>query len=714
MLVTCLAQGFLNQPFSYVDFKPFYEEEKKMTFNKTATAIIVASVFCGGMANANDNLGMSGHQRELLVNQWLTNGTPVELADNSNKYGFHSSFTGQVVSLTLNSKTRNEWLDFGYKLPGAPDAAVTWNFDVTNSTLNLNKGGLKLRHNLSVSGPAENHTYNLQFQQGSTLNGDIINSYDGATTVQGNPVTHQISASGNNTTVTFNSSTWNGSLYSKLESTLNPNLDIPVAKHDTHNKVILDQNSTWTGSITNEALGTNTVEINDQDSTWTVNDYSMVNELTSQGKVIVDAAILDFQEGNSSVDHIELKHPDSHIQVSEGANVTLKDVKVSNATAQGHIDFRSLDNNSLKVDAADKPLNIVVDKDVNDKYGLDKTLEKLDTQLTTGKDVTGNFTVEQSVIGDGATGTLANDKLTVTGTTKNTNLVVTSELVAIQMMQWRAEADDMNQRMGELRDSTDANGLWVRTYGGKSEATKVDNEFIGFQFGYDHNVASGANQQFVGGAISYTKGDANFSTGTGDNDTFAFTGYSTWLLDSGSYVDFSAKYGKLNSDFDIKTGLGKLNGDYSTHALAMGVEVGHRFPVANLFYVEPQMAFTASHIFAEDFGAGQGVTIEQDSINSYVARAGLAAGIKCPDNKGSVWMKASYLYDFDGETTTTAKKGAMTNQFDQDFGGGWYELGLGASVNFTKNLHGYADFEYASGAEIETPYKWNVGVRYTY
>lgn len=670
-----------------------------MTFNKTAIAIIVASTFCIGMANA-DELIHDNQQKNLTT---------------ANKYILASDFRGDVVNLAMNQSKRQGWLDFGYKFLDA-STEVTWNFRVNDSTLNVGKEGLKLRHNLSqaTTGKIDNiekNQYKLYFQTGSTLVGDIINSYQGATNIQNQPVAHQISASGNNTTVEFIGSTWNGSLYSRLENSLNPELDIPVDKHDTINTVILSENSLWTGSIKNEALGTNNVTIKDAPSNWIVNDYSTVNNLDSRGQVVVDHATLDFHQGQSNVDNITMKETNSHLQLSTGATVTLHKVN-----GPANIHFMSLDGSRLTIENADNPLTVSVDSSIHNDLGFDESLKGLNDSLDIqNQAIQGTFTIDQSLIGDGGYGSIVGDKLTLSGRTKNTNLITTSELVAIQMMQWRTEADDMNQRMGELRDSTDANGLWVRTYGGKSEASLVDNKFVGFQFGYDHNVASSsANQQFVGGAISYTKGDANFSTGTGDNDTFAFTGYSTWLLDGGSYVDLSAKYGKLNSDFNIKTGLGNLNGDYSTHALAMGVEVGHRLPVTNLFYVEPQLAFTASHIFAEDFGAGQGLTIEQDSINSYVARAGLAVGLKCPDNMGSVWMKASYLYDFDGETTTTAKNASTTNQYAQDFGGGWYELGLGASMNLTKNLHGYADFEYASGSEIETPYKWNVGVRYTY
>lgn len=36
------------------------------------------------------------------------------------------------------------------------------------------------------------------------------------------------------------------------------------------------------------------------------------------------------------------------------------------------------------------------------------------------------------------------------------------------------------------------------------------------------------------------------------------------------------------------------------------------------------------------------------------------------------------------------------------------------TASFTKNLYGYADFEYVTGGEIKTPYRWNAGVRYAF
>ena len=431
------------------------------------------------------------------------------------------------------------------------------------------------------------------------------------------------------------------------------------------NDVTLSNAAGWTGS----AYGTQDSKSNvtiDANSYWTATDYSRVNNLASTGKVSLakDAGIA-FVDGTSTLSTLSFDE-NAYIQLDKGASVS-----VSSYTGAADVYFETLDNTTLKIEAAgDKAegVSITVAGEANDGNAQEK-LQK----AYSGVDAV--VEVEQGLITDGWTGTVTNGEVITKEQQRNRNLKSVAETTALTMVQWRAEADDLNQRMGELRTSEAANGLWVRTYGGKAEATLAENEFYGFQFGYDHAVNAGADKTFVGGALSYTKGDASFANGTGDNYILGLTGYGTWILENGSYLDLSARYGKLSSDFDLNAGtLGKLNGSFETHGLAVSVEAGHRFPVASLFYVEPQLAFTASHIFGETFGAGQGVTVDQDSINSYVARAGIAAGIKCPDNMGSVWMKASYLYDFDGETNTTATQDKVKNAYAQDFGGSWYEL----------------------------------------
>ncbi|MBS5492713.1 MAG: autotransporter outer membrane beta-barrel domain-containing protein [Sutterella wadsworthensis] len=538
-----------------------------------------------------------------------------------------------------------------------------------------------------------------------------------------------------------NKSQWFGDLTELVHQGNRPNSNIITPEEAVGEyKIQLSDNSSWTGGIS--ILATSTVEVTlDSTSSWTVNKDSKINSIQlnnvatrqaveKNGVAIADGVSLTIAEGisNNSSTINNLQTGAGSTLAVEKANVTLNNfagkgaivlnkdgkVEVKAATDKVNATFTSLDGSKLttkdQVNA-----NVTIAGALADEMGMDAVIEAYNTNKNF--DGKGTITFSGGLLGDDVYGQNNDQNQFVQqGTRKNAQLVSIGESTAITMMQWRADADDMAQRMGDLRNNNGTVGVWARTFGGKAEAGHVDNKYYGVQAGVDTQIATTGPKQFVGGAVSYTTGDATFANGTGENYMGTLTGYSTWLFDNGAYVDVAAKWGKLNNEFDLGVEGKQLAGKYSTQAIALTVESGHRFPITNLTYVEPQVAFTASHIFSEDYGTTHGATIEQDSINSYVARVGVQAGLNCPDNMGSVFVRASYLYDFDGETSTVARlaNAKDANRFDQDFGGGWYELGLGMNVNFTKNLYGYADFEYVTGGEIKTPYRWNAGLRYAF
>ena len=544
----------------------------------------------------------------------------------------------------------------------------------------------------------------------------------------------------NNTEVSLTSSRWTGDL--KDEINLNgTSLGEAVNKEDalSKNVISLKNGSIWTGGV--DVAKKSTVDVTlDETSSWTVSRNSRVNSIQlapsvsrqaakNSGVTIGNGVTLTIAEGDSTQSNIGRLHTGtgSSLEV-ESAKVTINSiggsgtvqlnkhgfVTIEAASDEVNATLTSLEGSKLTT-AEDVSASVTIAGALADEMGMDAVIKAYNDR----KNYAGNgkVTFSGGLIGDDLIG--RNDENGVfvqESSRKNTQLVSIGEGTAITMMQWRADADDMAQRMGDLRSGDGTAGAWVRTFGGKAEAGHVDNKYYGIQAGVDALIGSGGTKQFAGGALSYATGDADFANGTGENYIGTLTGYSTWLFENGAYIDVTAKWGKLHNEFDLAVDTRKLSGRYNTQALALTVESGHRFPLSRLTYVEPQVAFTASHIFGEDYGASEGVTVEQDSINSYVARVGLQAGVNCPNNMGAFFVRASYLYDLDGETSTTARMANAkdANRFDQDFGGGWYEFGLGMNVNFTKNLYGYADFEYVTGGEIKTPYRWNAGVRYAF
>lgn len=532
---------------------------------------------------------------------------------------------------------------------------------------------------------------------GAVLKGNIVNKYLSMNEANGQ---YEIGLTQNTNIHLSAGSQWIGNL--QEEFNLGTSMGKPVSKKDVNGNysVELKDNSSWIGGIDIVDNSKADVAI-DETSSWLANSNARVNQLR-----LAEGGRMTARNAEVTVDNF-----------SGQGNIVLDTngvVTVNNASNKVNATFTSLDGSKLTTNDQVNA-NVTIAGALADEMGMDAVIEAYNTNKNF--DGKGTITFSGGLLGDDVYGQNNDQNQFVQqGTRKNAQLVSIGESTAITMMQWRADADDMAQRMGDLRNNNGTVGVWARTFGGKAEAGHVDNKYYGVQAGVDTQIATTGPKQFVGGAVSYTTGDATFANGTGENYMGTLTGYSTWLFDNGAYVDVAAKWGKLNNEFDLGVEGKQLAGKYSTQAIALTVESGHRFPITNLTYVEPQVAFTASHIFGEDYGTTHGATIEQDSINSYVARVGVQAGLNCPDNMGSVFVRASYLYDFDGETSTVARmaNAKNANRFDQDFGGGWYELGLGMNVNFTKNLYGYADFEYVTGGEIKTPYRWNAGLRYAF
>lgn len=288
-----------------------------------------------------------------------------------------------------------------------------------------------------------------------------------------------------------------------------------------------------------------------------------------------------------------------------------------------------------------------------------------------------------------------------------------TELANVAFMAWRAENDEMHQRMGELRSSNGEAGIWARMKRGESESGDLDitNQYSTYQLGYDEKV--GDSNWYIGGAISRTEGKSSFATGSGENQSTGFTVYGTYVADDGQYVDLSAKYARLDNEFDVfgRSGI-ESTGDYRNNGYAFSAEYGKRIEAGNDFWVEPQVQLTYGHLSSANYTTSRDVRVTQDAMDSVVGRLGFAAGKDI--GAGNVYVKASYLYDFDGDTNVKMTDGKNSAVYEQDLGGGWFEVGIGTNINLSENSHLYFDVEKTYGGDIETPWQWNAGVRFDF
>lgn len=496
------------------------------------------------------------------------------------------------------------------------------------------------------------------------INGDIKTGYD-----YNNPGTDgEGSYKTNNSTVNIN--------LSGVDSVLNGN--------------IYDYNYDDNGSGMIETSGTNISFLNG--ATWNVTGDSTAKEVT------VDNAQINLNaDKEQKVNITTLNGIDSNITVND---LTKDQITIGTNNSTG-LQVTGTSNATKRFNSSDLAGSM---QQLVDTVGIG-TGNQLDSALAQESDILPEIT---ALVDDN--GNVIINSIRTKGHVANEGI---TELANVAFMAWRAENDEMHQRMGELRSSNGEAGIWARMKRGESKYGDMDikNQYSTYQLGYDEKV--GDSNWYIGGAISRTEGKSSFATGSGENQSTGFTVYGTYVADDGQYVDLSAKYARLDNEFDVfgRSGI-ESTGDYRNNGYAFSAEYGKRIEAGNDFWVEPQVQLTYGHLSSANYTTSRDVRVTQDAMDSVVGRLGFAAGKDI--GAGNVYVKASYLYDFDGDTSVKMTDGINSAVYDQDLGGGWFEVGIGTNINLSETSHLYFDVEKTYGGDIETPWQWNAGVRFDF
>lgn len=419
--------------------------------------------------------------------------------------------------------------------------------------------------------------------------------------------------------------------------------------------------------------------------------------------------------------------PDDAVKPKDGTDSGKTDEQPPKDTGSGD----KADANPKADTDASKPDDAVKPKDGTDKTDPGKTDEqppkdtgsgdKADTDPKTDKDA---HKTDDTKHEDGTSATdsgktdesgadsskhnATDGKVKLTYTPNKTNVAIAS-LAAMNLMTWRQENNDMYKRLGELRDSKGQQGLWVRMVRGqiKYGVRSMKNQYSYYQVGWDTKVGSNWT---VGAAYSKTDGTTSFYRGTADNDHDGAAIYGSYLADDGSFIDLIAKYTHIDTDYETFHGAGSAS--YDNDAFSVSAEYGKRFHGKGGLWIEPQAELTYGRVSAADFLTKNGVKVYSDSAGSLVGRLGMVLGrdIKA----GHLYAKASYLYDFDGDTITNMTYKGAKERFSDDIGGGWWEVGIGANLNLNKATYLYIDAEKTCGGNVAAPWQWSLGVRYSF
>lgn len=456
----------------------------------------------------------------------------------------------------------------------------------------------------------------------------------------------------------------------------------------------------------------NNANVNFTGGQWVINEWN-----TAEGKDAGNAAV----KSGASVDVNGASMKVGNLETAGTLNLKSKDGKAADISAKtlkganGTVTTDSLEN-KIHAEASEATgLTVKGNGDIADQIAADASKAKVLANVVTSgngdaaKSAASGIEADAGVISGGFRAAVNADggieKLTEFVNTSNQAV---SSMANLSLMTWRQENNDMNKRLGEVRASEGNQGIWARMARGQSKygAQGIKNQYNYYQLGYDSKIS---DDWILGGAFTYTDGDSSYTNGSGTNKHTGFAVYGSNLRDDGSFIDLIAKYAHMKNDFDVNGGVG--SGDYSTNGLSFSAEYGKRFHQEG-YWIEPQVELTYGRVSSADFMTKNGASVHQDSMDSLVGRLGFSLGKDI--KQGNVYVRASYLYDFQGDTSVTMSKGGAATSFKTDLGGGWWEFGVGTNLNLGHDTHFYLDVETTAGGDVDTPWQWNAGVRYSF
>ncbi len=635
--------------------------------------------------------------------------------------GKNSKFDVNAKSFTLNSDgTFALHVQSNSQDKKADPNSASANIQADNIVINganlgisaHSNGQINIKGNLTVNAinaidTRGNATININTntdgQHTTVLNGDIV--FETPYTPEDTQNSGNLINSNVNINLSGEESSWTGRAYQEyqVKNDKNKYVYIKSAELDTPDGYKY-------GNVTGFSMKIN------NGASWNMTGDSFINNVTVEngGVINVQEKVKEFNVGIADKSDkgdkggITLNNGIINLQ-GESQQITVTKLDGTGGT----VNTNSLDNKmSIGTVVGNPSVTVNGSGEIADAiYGGDATAQELADVVTTdtGKSAASQITTDEGIIAGKITADVKDGEVTNYTVAKNTTNVGLSNLTGINLMTWRQENNDMNKRLGELRDSKGEHGVWARMVRGEVEYESIKNQYNYYQVGYDEKLSTDPNWT-VGMFLTRTEGNSTFRTGSAENNHTGVGVYGSYLKDDGSFIDLVAKYARIDSDFNANGGVG--SGDYNTNGYSVSAEYGKRFEQGNGFWIEPQVELTYGTVGAVDYTTSNGAEVRQEGMDSLVGRVGFSLGkdIKA----GNVYARASYLYDFDGETEVTMSRGGISDVYEQDLGGGWFEVGVGTNINLSDATHLYFDVEKTYGGDVATPWQWSAGIRYSF
>ncbi|SEB83674.1 outer membrane autotransporter barrel domain-containing protein [Pseudomonas saponiphila] len=297
---------------------------------------------------------------------------------------------------------------------------------------------------------------------------------------------------------------------------------------------------------------------------------------------------------------------------------------------------------------------------------------------------------------------------------------VNSSAIASLRATWDAERATLVQRLGDLRQGADRQGLWIRGFGQQQSLDNgVGRDFSqrvqGTQLGMDTRIDTAGGALVLGALAGYSQTDRDFKhEGSGKLDSYHVGGYATYLDDSGWYTDTLLTLNRWSTRLDVRgTDGAKVAGHSRSKGAGLSVEAGKQIDLGNRWFVEPQAQVSMLYARSDNYRLDNGLQVQPGEGLSTQIRSGVRAGryLQLDDGTGlQPYLKAGWVEDLSAQNKV--RTNGIASRPDGS-GGGWY-AGVGINAELSRHHQLYAELETSEGSNIDRPWAANLGYRFSF
>lgn len=301
---------------------------------------------------------------------------------------------------------------------------------------------------------------------------------------------------------------------------------------------------------------------------------------------------------------------------------------------------------------------------------------------------------------------------------KGANAAVASQTASAALI--GAQMNATLGHFGDLRSGKDQGGLWTRGYGSEQRldsgsSRAFQQQIDGMEIGADQALPFADGTLYVGGLLGQGQGRQDFGEASkGTIDSMTLGGYASYQDRSGMYIDGALKYSRLDNAINITNNLGhKVKAHYKNHAVSADVQVGKHIDLGQGWFVESQVGLQVARISDGRYTASNGLSVEQDAMNSVQSRIGGVVGRDLQLGHGVTvkpYAKATWITEHAGDSHVTVSGAKLDSRLPGSRG----EIGGGVMVAAGVKHHFYVEGGYTQGSDIEQPWAVTVGYRYSW